>query len=130
MIKLNFPDYQYSIKRTPLDYILDKKFLINQMIGPWVDPGELTPPGAGATAQELQAHNNYVAQLQTLAAGNGGFARNTDASSPWPNGRGIPTNITNVSSTPCSTSFRNLLKDDAGNTLVAVHQTLWYHFAG
>ena len=118
-------EYQQTFYVAEHALIEAEKFLINQMIGPWVDPGGLTPPGAGATAQELEAHNNYVAQWQTLASGNGGFARHTDGSSPWPNGRGIPTNITNVLSTPCSTSFRNLLKDDAGNTLVAVHQTLW-----
>jgi hypothetical protein len=82
------------------------------MIGPWKN------------AEGKDAYDNYVNKLQSLATNNN-FARQTDASSPWPNGRGIPTNIINVSSTPCSNSFRNLLKDGDGNTLVAVHQTLW-----
>jgi hypothetical protein len=83
-----------------------EKYLINQMIGPWPDTATSTSTGTEASA---------VSEV----------SRNTDASSPWPNGRGIPTNIINVSSTPCSNSFRNLLKDEDGNTLVAVHQTLW-----
>ena len=118
-------EYQQTFYVAEHALIEAEKYVINQMIGPWVDPATLTSPGAGATAEELQAHNDYVSQLQSLASSNGGFARHTDASTPWPNGRGIPTNIINVSSTPCSNSFRNLLKDGDGNTLVAAHQTLW-----
>ncbi|MDA9108407.1 pilus assembly protein PilZ [Candidatus Pelagibacter sp.] len=118
-------EYQQTFYVAEHALIEAEKYVINQMIGPWVDPATLTSPGAGATAEELQAHKDYVSQLKSLASSNGGFARHTDASTPWPNGRGIPTNIINVSSTPCSNSFRNLIKDGDDNTLVAVHQTLW-----
>ena len=113
-------EYQQTFYVAEHALIEAEKYVINQMIGPWKNPATLTSPGAGATAEELQAHNNYVNKLQSLATNNNGFARQTDASSPWPNGRGIPTNIINVSSTPCSNSFRNLLKDGDSNTLVAV----------
>jgi len=100
-------EYQQTFYVAEHALIEAEKYLINQMIGPWVVPATSTSSGT----EEL--------------AGSSGVVRNTDASSPWPNGRGIPTNITEVSSTPCSNSFRNLLKDEEGNTLVAVHQTLW-----
>ena len=124
-------EYQQTFYVAEHALIEAEKYLINQMIGPWVKPDELTAP-VGATAQEFEAHNKFVNQLQALATKNDNYARNTDASSAWPVGRGIPTNITEiteVSSTPCSNSFRNLLKlkDEDGNTYtkVAVHQTLW-----
>jgi len=87
-----------------------EKYVINQMIGPWLN------------AEGKNVYNNYVDG--TLEA-DAKFARQTDASTPWPDSRGIPTNITEVSSTPCSNSFRNLLKDEDGDTSVAVHQTRW-----
>jgi type II secretory pathway pseudopilin PulG len=99
-------EYQQTFYVAEHALIEAEKYLINQMIGPWPDTATSTSTGTEASA---------VSEV----------ARNTDASSPWPNGRGIPTNIINVSSTPCSNSFRNLLKDEDGNTLVAVHQTLW-----
>ena len=95
-------EYQQTFYVAEHALIEAEKYLINQMIGPWPDLAtEESPEGSSEVA------------------------RNTDASSPWPEGRGIPTNINPVSSTPCSNSFRNLLKDEDGNTLVAVHQTLW-----
>ena len=100
-------EYQQTFYVAEHALIEAEKYLINQMIGPWPDIATLTSTGTEASAASSEV------------------ARNTDASSPWPNGRGIPTNIINVSSTPCSNSFRNLLKDEDGNTLVAVHQTLW-----
>jgi type II secretory pathway pseudopilin PulG len=100
-------EYQQTFYVAEHALIEAEKYLINQMIGPWPDTATLTSTGTEASAASSEV------------------ARNTDASSPWPNGRGIPTNIINVSSTPCSNSFRNLLKDEDGNTLVAVHQTLW-----
>jgi len=105
-------EYQQTFYVAEHALIEAEKYVINQMIGPWKN------------AEGKDAYDNYVNKLQSLATNNN-FARQTDASSPWPNGRGIPTNIINVSSTPCSNSFRNLLKDGDGNTLVAVHQTLW-----
>ena len=99
-------EYQQTFYVAEHALIEAEKYLINQMIGPWPDTATSTSTGTEASA---------VSEV----------LRNTDASSPWPNGRGIPTNIINVSSTPCSNSFRNLLKDEDGNTLVAVHQTLW-----
>ena len=99
-------EYQQTFYVAEHALIEAEKYLINQMIGPWPDTATSTSTGTEASA---------VSEV----------ASNTDASSPWPNGRGIPTNIINVSSTPCSNSFRNLLKDEDGNTLVAVHQTLW-----
>ena len=99
-------EYQQTFYVAEHALIEAEKYLINQMIGPWPDTATSTSTGTETSA---------VSEV----------ARNTDASSPWPNGRGIPTNIINVSSTPCSNSFRNLLKDEDGNTLVAVHQTLW-----
>ena len=100
-------EYQQTFYVAEHALIEAEKYLINQMIGPWPDTATLTSTGTEASAASSEV------------------SRNTDASSPWPNGRGIPTNIINVSSTPCSNSFRNLLKDEDGNTLVAVHQTLW-----
>ena len=100
-------EYQQTFYVAEHALIEAEKYLINQMIGPWPDTATLTSPGTEASEVSSEV------------------VRNTDASSPWPNGRGIPTNIINVSSTPCSNSFRNLLKDEDGNTLVAVHQTLW-----
>ena len=105
-------EYQQTFYVAEHALIEAEKYVINQMIGPWKN------------AEGKDAYDNYVNQLQSLATNNE-FARQTDASSPWPNGRGIPTNITEVSSTPCSNSFRNLLKDEDGDTSVAVHQTLW-----
>ncbi|MDC1163004.1 pilus assembly protein PilZ [Candidatus Pelagibacter sp.] len=105
-------EYQQTFYVAEHALIEAEKYVINQMIGPWKN------------AEGKDAYDNYVNKLQSLATNNN-FARQTDASSPWPNGRGIPTNIINVSSTPCSNSFRNLLKDGDGNTLVAAHQTLW-----
>ena len=105
-------EYQQTFYVAEHALIEAEKYVINQMIGPWKN------------AEGKDAYDNYVNKLQSLATNNN-FARQTDASTPWPNGRGIPTNIINVSSTPCSNSFRNLLKDGDGNTLVAVHQTLW-----
>ena len=99
-------EYQQTFYVAEHALIEAEKYLINQMIGPWPDTATSTSTGTETSA---------VSEV----------ARNTDASSPWPNGRGIPTNIINVSSTPCSNSFRNLLKDEDGNTLVALHQTLW-----
>ena len=105
-------EYQQTFYVAEHALIEAEKYLINQMIGPWKN------------AEGKDAYDNYVNKLQSLATNNN-FARQTDASTPWPNGRGIPTNIINVSSTPCSNSFRNLLKDGDGNTSVAAHQTLW-----
>jgi Tfp pilus assembly protein PilX len=105
-------EYQQTFYVAEHALIEAEKYVINQMIGPWKN------------AEGKDAYDNYVNKLQSLATNNN-FARQTDASSPWPNGRGIPTNIINVSSTPCSNSFRNLLKDGDSNTLVAAHQTLW-----
>ena len=105
-------EYQQTFYVAEHALIEAEKYVINQMIGPWKN------------AEGKDAYDNYVNKLQSLATNNN-FARQTDASSPWPNGRGIPTNIINVSSTPCSNSFRNLLKDGDGNTSVAAHQTLW-----
>ena len=105
-------EYQQTFYVAEHALIEAEKYVINQMIGPWKN------------AEGKDAYDNYVNQLQSLATNNE-FARQTDVSSPWPNGRGIPTNITEVSSTPCSNSFRNLLKDEDGDTSVAVHQTLW-----
>ncbi|MDB9704913.1 pilus assembly protein PilZ [bacterium] len=105
-------EYQQTFYVAEHALIEAEKYVINQMIGPWKN------------AEGKDTYDNYVNKLQSLATNNN-FARQTDASSPWPNGRGIPTNIINVSSTPCSNSFRNLLKDGDGNTLVAAHQTLW-----
>ena len=105
-------EYQQTFYVAEHALIEAEKYVINQMIGPWKN------------AEGKDAYDNYVNKLQSLATNNN-FARQTDASTPWPNGRGIPTNIINVSSTPCSNSFRNLLKDGDGNTLVAAHQTLW-----
>ena len=103
-------EYQQTFYVAEHALIEAEKYVINQMIGPWVD------------AEGKNVYNNYVDG--TLEA-DAKFARQTDASTPWPKGRGIPTNITEVSSTPCSNSFRNLLKDGDDNTSVAVHQTLW-----
>ena len=105
-------EYQQTFYVAEHALIEAEKYVINQMIGPWKN------------AEGKDAYDNYVNKLQSLATNNN-FARQTDASSPWPNGRGIPTNIINVSSTPCSNSFRNLIKDGDGNTLVAAHKTLW-----
>ncbi|MDC1250642.1 pilus assembly protein PilZ [Pelagibacteraceae bacterium] len=105
-------EYQQTFYVAEHALIEAEKYVINQMIGPWKN------------AEGKDTYDNYVNKLQSLATNNN-FARQTDASSPWPNGRGIPTNIINVSSTPCSNSFRNLLKDGDSNTLVAAHQTLW-----
>ena len=105
-------EYQQTFYVAEHALIEAEKYVINQMIGPWKN------------AEGKDTYDNYVNKLQSLATNNN-FARQTDASSPWPNGRGIPTNIINVSSTPCSNSFRNLLKDGDGNTSVAAHQTLW-----
>ena len=105
-------EYQQTFYVAEHALIEAEKYVINQMIGPWKN------------AEGKDAYDNYVNQLQSLATNNE-FARQTDVSSPWPNGRGIPTNITEVSSTPCSNSFRNLLKDEDGDTSVAVHQTFW-----
>jgi len=105
-------EYQQTFYVAEHALIEAEKYVINQMIGPWKN------------AEGKDAYDNYVNKLQSLATNNN-FARQTDASTPWPNGRGIPTNIINVSSTPCSNSFRNLLKDGDGNTSVAAHQTLW-----
>ena len=130
-------EYQQTFYVAEHALIEAEKYVINQMIGPWVD------------AEGKNAYDNYVNKLQSLATNNE-FARQTDASTPWPKGRGIPTNITEITevaaivdadsfiiddgaggtnrktaATPCSNSFRNLLKDGDGNTLVAAHQTLW-----
>jgi len=98
-------EYQQTFYVAEHALIEAEKYVINQMIGPWKN------------AEGKDAYDNYVNQLQSLATNNE-FARQPDS-------RGIPTNITEVSSTPCSNSFRNLLKDGDGNTLVAAHQTLW-----
>ena len=130
-------EYQQTFYVAEHALIEAEKYVINQMIGPWVD------------AEGKNAYDNYVNKLKSLAT-NDNFARQTDASTPWPNGRGIPTNITDIievaaivdadsfiiddgagvanrktAATPCSNSFRNLLKDEDGDTSVAVHQTFW-----
>ena len=97
-------EYQQTFYVAEHALIEAEKYLINQMIGPWPDLA------TEALAEESPEGSSEV-------------ARNTDASSPWPNGRGIPTNINPVSSTPCSNSFRNLLKDEDGDTSVAVSYT-------
>ena len=106
-----------------------EKYLINEMIGPWVDPirdqATLPAPGAGASQEELEAHTNYMDELRAKAVANGGFARHTDASAPWPIGRGIPINIETLRDTACANSFRNLVRDNSGNVLVAVQQENW-----
>jgi len=95
------------------------------MIGPWVDPQStirIVPPGAGASTEELEAHANYLNSLQQQATLNGGFARHTDASVPWPLGRGTPVNINTGAETPCLNSFRNLdeIKELAGCDLLTI----------
>ena len=56
-------EYQQTFYVAEHALIEAEKYVINQMIGPWVNPATLTSPGAGATAEELQAHNDYVSQL-------------------------------------------------------------------
>ena len=90
-------EYQQTFYVAEHALIEAEKYLINQMIGPWVDPvndqASIPAPGAGASEEELQAHTDYMDRLRSDAVANGGFARHTDATSPWPNGRGTPINL-------------------------------------
>ena len=122
-------EYQQTFYVAEHALIEAEKYLINEMIGPWVDPvrdqATLPAPGAGASQEELEAHTNYMDELRAKAVANGGFARHTDASAPWPIGRGIPINIETLRDTACANSFRNLVRDNSGNVLVAVQQENW-----
>ena len=117
-------EYQQTFYVAEHALVEAEKYLINEMIGPWVDPQStirIVPPGAGASTEELEAHANYLNSLQTQATLNGGFARHTDASVPWPLGRGTPVNINTGAETPCLNSFRNLDRNDAGDVTLAFH---------
>ena len=113
-------EYQQTFYVAEHALVEAEKYLINEMIGPWVDPQStirIVPPGAGASTEELEAHANYLNSLQQQATLNGGFARHTDASVPWPLGRGTPVNINTGANTPCLNSFRNLIRNDAGDVI-------------
>jgi len=122
-------EYQQTFYVAEHALIEAEKYLINQMIGPWVDPvndqASIPAPGAGASEEELQAHTDYMDRLRSDAVANGGFARHTDATSPWPNGRGTPININELRNTACANSFRNLVRDNNGIVFVAVQQENW-----
>ena len=117
-------EYQQTFYVAEHALVEAEKYVINEMIGPWVDPQStmrIVPPGAGASTEELEAHANYLNALQQQATLNGGFARHTDASVPWPLGRGTPVNINTGAETPCLNSFRNLDRNDAGDVTLAFH---------
>ena len=116
-------EYQQTFYVAEHALIEAEKYIINEMIGPWVDPQStrIVAPGAGASNEELDAHAEYLNTINTQATANGGFARHTDASAPWPQGRGTPVNINTGANTPCLNSFRNLIRNDAGDVILAFH---------
>ncbi len=116
-------EYQKTFYVAEHALIEAEKYIINEMIGPWVDPQSprIVAPGAGASNEELDAHAEYLNTINTQATANGGFARHTDASAPWPQGRGTPVNINTGADTPCLNSFRNLIRNDAGDVILAFH---------
>ena len=119
-------EYQQTFYVAEHALVEAEKYIINEMIGPWINPGESTrvqPPNPEtATTQEEEAHVDYMEALNAEATLNGGFARHTDTLHPWPVGRGTPVNVVTLPDTPCTNSFRNLVRNDAGNVMVSVHQ--------
>ncbi len=80
-----------------------EKTLINQVLGPWVDPNTLSGPGAGATDDERESHSEYVSRLQAKATN--GVARDITSKS-------YPINTVTPSNTECYKSFKNIVKKD------------------
>ena len=95
-------EYQQTFYVAEHALVEAEKYIINEMIGPWVDPqsNRIVAPGAGASNEELDAHAEYLNTINTQATANGGFARHTDASAPCPQGRGTPVNINTGANTP------------------------------
>ena len=120
-------EYQQTFYIAEHALVEAEKYVINEMIGPWINPGEtnrLQPPNpATATDAENEAHTDYLESLTSEANLNGGFARHTDAIHPWPVGRGTPINVVTLPDTPCTNSFRNLVRNDAGDVMVSVHKS-------
>ena len=77
-------EYQQTFYVAEHALVEAEKYIINEMIGPWVDPQSprIVAPGAGASNEELDAHAEYLNTIQAQATANGGFARHTDASAP------------------------------------------------
>ncbi len=120
-------EYQQTFYVAEHALVEAEKHLINEMIGPWIDPTGsdrlIQPDPQTATAEEMAFFRGYTESLRAEANLNGGFARHTDSVSRWPVGRGTPLNIYELPETPCTNSFRNLLRDEnTGEVLVSAHK--------
>jgi len=95
-------EYQQAFYVAETGLFEAEKLLINQVLGPWVDPATLTGPGAGASEDELSDHADYIARLQSQATN--GLARDIVS-------KGYPTNAIEPSDTDCFKSFKNIVRD-------------------
>ena len=95
-------EYQQAFYVAETGLFEAEKLLINQVLGPWVDPTTLTGPGAGASEDELNDHADYIARLQSQATN--GVARDIVSKS-------YPTNLIDPSDTECFRSFKNIVRD-------------------
>ena len=62
-------EYQQTFYVAEHALVEAEKYIINEMIGPWVDPqsNRIVAPGAGASNAELDAHAEYLNTIQTQA---------------------------------------------------------------
>tara|TARA_Y100000590_G_scaffold469462_1_gene657189 strand:+ start:3312 stop:4067 length:756 start_codon:yes stop_codon:yes gene_type:complete len=94
-------EYQQAFYVAETGLFEAEKLLINQVLGPWVDPATLSGPGAGATEDELSDHSDYIARLQSQVTN--GVARDIVSKS-------YPTNAVEPSDTDCFRSFKNIVR--------------------
>ena len=80
-------EYQQAFYVAETGLFEAEKLLINQVLGPWVDPNTLSGPGAGASEDELSDHTDYIARL--LSQTTNGVARDIVSKS-------YPTNIIKI----------------------------------
>ena len=95
-------EYQQAFYVAETGLFEAEKLLINQVLGPWVDPNTLSGPGAGASEDELSDHTDYIARL--LSQVTNGVARDIVSKS-------YPINAIDPTKTDCFKSFKNIVRD-------------------
>jgi len=96
-------EYQQAFYVAETGLFEAEKLLINQVLGPWVDPNTLSGPGAGASEDELSDHTDYIARL-LLSQTTNGVARDIVSKS-------YPINAIDPTKTDCFKSFKNIVRD-------------------
>ena len=98
-------EYQQAFYVAETGLFEAEKLLINQVLGPWVDPTTLAGPGEGASDDERNDHDDYVARLQSQATqATNGVARDIISKS-------YPINAIDPTNTDCFKSFKNIVRD-------------------